>query len=139
MTQRDDNVQEEKISLKRIGQTIWMAVKDFFHDSGPQWAAAVAYYSLLSTVPLLLAIAALLFILARPLFVRYLNQFASYQDIYGSLAIVIILVFWAWIVAVIMLFGGEIASHSEEMLIEGNPATEVERRHIERAPTKKAQ
>lgn len=289
------------LTLSRIGKMLWVAVKDFFHDSAPQWAAAVAYYSLLSTVPLLLAIAAiasffvqpqalvnqvtgilgnylpqgagqleslvtdalnragsiglistltflwtgsrvfgavvkalniaydvdenygflkrtlvevlmlltiglffiaalasryiinalwnnqqtlstgrslivqgisalllliaffliyrflprrtiswqtalagsavatLLFIVARPLFITYVNQFASYRDIYGSLAIVVILVFWAWIVAAIMLFGGEIASHSEAMFIEGESGEEVEQKHLKRSPTKSVQ
>ena len=32
------------------------AVKGFFRDDGPSWAAAIAYYSLLSLFPLLLAL-----------------------------------------------------------------------------------
>jgi membrane protein len=75
-----------------------------------------------------------LFLLARPLFIRYVNQFASYRDIYGSLAIVVILVFWAWIVGVIMIFGGEVASHTEAMLIEREPGDVVEDRHRQRSP-----
>lgn len=42
--------------LRRIGVTFYLAAKDFFIDSGPQWAAAVAYYTLLSLFPLLLAV-----------------------------------------------------------------------------------
>lgn len=80
--------------------------------------------------------ATLLFVLARPLFVSYLRRFANYNLIYGSLAIVIIMVFWAWIVALILLFGGETASHTQAMVIEGQPKEEVERRHLQRSPVK---
>ena len=57
-----------------------------------------------------------LFILARPLFLGYVDQLANYSEIYGQLAIVIVLVFWAWISAVILLYGGEVTAEVEEML-----------------------
>ncbi|MDX1688359.1 MAG: YihY/virulence factor BrkB family protein [Candidatus Promineifilaceae bacterium] len=60
--------------------------------------------------------ATVLFTLGRPLFLRYVGQFANYNEIYGPLAIVIVLVFWAWISAVILLYGGEVAAQVEEML-----------------------
>jgi membrane protein len=80
-------------------------------------------------------VATLLFVIARPLFNYYLQRFANYNLIYGSIAIVVILVFWAWIVGVILLFGGEIASHAQSMLIEKRTRREVEEQHRERAPT----
>jgi len=60
--------------------------------------------------------ATVLFALARPLFLRYVEQFANYSEIYGPLAIVIILVFWSWLSAVILLYGGEVTAQVEEML-----------------------
>lgn len=57
-----------------------------------------------------------LFVLARPLFVGYVEQFASYSEVYGPLAIVIILVFWAWLSAVILLYGGEVTAQVDEMV-----------------------
>lgn len=60
--------------------------------------------------------ATVLVTLARPLFVRYVDQFANYSEIYGSLAIVIVLVFWSWLSAVILLYGGEVTAQFEEML-----------------------
>lgn len=60
--------------------------------------------------------ATLIFTLARPLFVRYVEQFANYNEIYGPLAIVIIMVFWAWLSAVILLYGGEVTAEVEKML-----------------------
>lgn len=72
---------------------------------------------------------------ARPLFLRYVRDFAQYNLIYGSIAVVIILVLWAWVVALILLFGGELASHVQAMVIERRPVEEVEQRHQARSPT----
>ena len=83
-------------------------------------------------------VATLLFLLARPLFVGYVRQFGRYNLVYGSLAVAIILVLWAWLVALITLFGGELAGHVRTMLIEGQSAEEVERAHQERAPVRLA-
>lgn len=80
-------------------------------------------------------IATLLFLIARPLFLVYLLQrFGQYNVIYGSLAILITLLFWIWIVALITLFGGEVASHTQAMLREGRSAHVVSQRHPGHAP-----
>jgi membrane protein len=42
---------------KRAGQATWIAAKDFFRDDGPYWSASIAYYALLSAIPVLLLIA----------------------------------------------------------------------------------
>jgi len=56
---QDGAGQSEQRTLKaiawRTGQVVIQAGRDFFDDNGPQWAAAVAYYALLSLFPLLLA------------------------------------------------------------------------------------
>lgn len=57
--------------------------------------------------------------------------------IYGSLAVAVIIVFWAWIVGLILLFGGEIASHTHTILIEGRSVEEVEQGHLARSPLRK--
>jgi membrane protein len=82
-------------------------------------------------------LAAALIIVARPIFITYVRQFASYNLIYGSMAIVAILIFWAWIVAVIIIYGGEIVSHTQAMLIENLPGHKVEEEHLARSPLKK--
>jgi membrane protein len=46
-------------SLCEVGKVFIQSYKDFLRDSGPQWAAAIAYYSLLSIFPLLLAATAI--------------------------------------------------------------------------------
>lgn len=80
-------------------------------------------------------LAGLLILAARPLFLTYVQRFADYNLIYGSLAIVIILVLWAWLVAVLILWGGEVVSHIQTMLLEGKSAAEVEQRHLRRSPS----
>jgi membrane protein len=79
-------------------------------------------------------VALLLFFLARPLFQNYVQQFANYNLIYGSLAIVIIIIFWAWLMGLIVLFGGEIASHYEALFVQGLLKEEVEEKHRQRSP-----
>ena len=83
-------------------------------------------------------LATILFLIARPLFTYYLGQFAHYNLIYGSLAVVVVMVLWAWIVALILLTCGEIASHVQSMILKGESAGEVNREHAARSPNKKA-
>ena len=73
---------------------------------------------------------------ARPVFLRYVSDFGAYNLIYCSIAIVIILVVWAWIVSLILIFGGEIASHVQALVIEEQPVQEVAQRHEERSPAR---
>lgn len=75
----------------------------------------------------------------RQIFLRYIQEFANYNVIYGSLAVVIVLILWVWIASVIMIMMGEIASHIHWMMILGLPAEEVRRRHLRRAPTRQDQ
>lgn len=82
------------------------------------------------------AAATALFVGGRFLFYFYLRRFAQYDLIYGSIAIVIVLLVWAWLAALIALVGGEVASHYQMMVVEGVPADEVERRHAARSPVR---
>lgn len=78
--------------------------------------------------------ATLLFVAARPIFLGYLNRFSEYNLLYGSLTFLIILILWAWLVAIILLLGGHVTAHTQKVLIEGQPAADVERRHELRSP-----
>lgn len=73
-------------------------------------------------------VATILFLAAQPLFLFYLERFGQYNLIYGSLTIAIILLLWVWIAALITLFGGEIASHTQSILIEGKSERKPGRR-----------
>jgi membrane protein len=70
---------------------------------------------------------------ARPLFHAYVTKLASYNHIYGLLAIGIVILIWAQILALITLYGGELASHIQMMVYEGGDAKKVARRHLVRS------
>ena len=76
-----------------------------------------------------------LFLIAQPLFVGYIQRFANYSLVYGPLAIVITLVLWTWIVANLLLLGGELVSHIQDLLVEQKSQKEVEEEHEQRDPT----
>ncbi|HEV2106867.1 MAG TPA: YihY/virulence factor BrkB family protein [Thermomicrobiales bacterium] len=76
--------------------------------------------------------ATFLFVVARPLFVFYMQEFGNQNLIYGSLAVVIIALLWVWIATLISLFGGELASHTRSMLLEGESGEAVGQRRKHR-------
>jgi membrane protein len=82
-------------------------------------------------------IATALFLLARPLFLGYLGTFTGFNVIYGTLAAAIVLLFWAWIFASILLFGGEVSAHIQALVIEGKPLEEVREKYLQRSPDRK--
>jgi membrane protein len=77
----------------------------------------------------------LIFVAAKPLFLGYVKAAAGHNIIYGSLAGIVAAVVWAWIVAMIGLFGGQITSHCQAVLFDGVPIEVVERRHLAHANT----
>ena len=54
--------------------------------------------------------AALLFEVTKNLFIIYLNSFASFDDIYGPLAPVIVLLLWTYVSSLIIISGAELSS-----------------------------
>jgi membrane protein len=76
-----------------------------------------------------------LFLVAQPLFTSYIETFANYNLVYGPLAVVITLVLWTWITANLLILGGELVSHIQDMLIEQKSEKEVEEQHEQRDPT----
>ena len=55
-------------------------------------------------------VAAVLFELAKNMFVLYLSNFASFQNVYGTLTPVIVLLLWAYVSSLILIFGAELSS-----------------------------
>ncbi len=55
-------------------------------------------------------IAAVLFEAGKHLFIWYLDNFADYSELYGSVASVVVLMVWAYFSAFILILGAEIAS-----------------------------
>ena len=83
--------------------------------------------------PLAGAVAAtLLFVTAKPLFLGYLNQLSRHNVVYGSLAGTIAVVLWAWLVAMMVIFGGQFCLHCQLVFAEGRPVEEIEREHLDR-------
>ena len=56
------------------------------------------------------AFAAVLFELAKNLFIVYLNRIASFEGVYGSLTPVIVLMLWAYVSSLILILGAELSS-----------------------------
>lgn len=56
------------------------------------------------------ALAAVLFEAGKSLFLWYLETFAQFDQIYGSLASIIVLMIWTYMCAVILILGAEVAS-----------------------------
>ena len=55
-------------------------------------------------------LAAVLFELAKNLFIVYLNRFAGFENVYGSLAPVIVLLLWTYLSSLILITGAELSS-----------------------------
>ena len=60
-------------------------------------------------------VAAGLFELSKNLFIIYINSFSSYQNVYGSIAPVMVLLFWTYLSSMIVLLGAEICSEYERL------------------------
>ncbi len=58
---------------------------------------------------------AVIFEISKNFFIIYLDSFASYQSVYGSIAPVIVLLFWTYLGSLNVLFGAEICSEYERM------------------------
>ncbi len=84
-------------------------------------------------------VATLLFTIASPIFQHYISQYAAgrYNAIYGSMWVVIVVLIWVWIVSLIAIFGGEIASHTQKIVIEGESPENVQRQHEARSVEKR--
>ena len=60
-------------------------------------------------------VGAVLFEAAKNLFIVYLSRFASFENVYGSLTPVIVLLLWAYISALILILGAELSSEYGRM------------------------
>lgn len=81
--------------------------------------------------------AALLFVVIRPAFSFYIARFSNYNAVYGALAILIILVLWAWISATIFLLGGQLAALVEGLDYQGKTRADVVQHHEQRSPVRR--
>lgn len=82
-------------------------------------------------------VALLLLSLSRPVLTMYIVKFANYNVIYGSLAILVSLVFWAWIGSTILLYGGEVGAHAHHLVVERRSTEQIRERHLARTPMRR--
>ena len=60
-------------------------------------------------------VAAILFELSKNIFIVYVNTFATFENIYGSLAPVVALLLWSYISSLILILGAELSSEYGRM------------------------
>ena len=60
-------------------------------------------------------IAAILFEVAKGIFIWYLDNLATYDQVYGSVTSVMSLLLWMWVSALILIMGAEISSEYGRM------------------------
>jgi membrane protein len=77
------------------------------------------------------------FRILRPIFVYYVEQFAEYELVYGSVATVVLVLLWSWLMSIVLLFGGEIAAHWQMMMVDGMSGEQVEREKRENSPRRR--
>lgn len=61
------------------------------------------------------AVAAVLFEIGKNLFLYYLSAFAQFDQLYGSVASVIVLLVWTYLCAMILILGAEVSSEYGRM------------------------
>jgi uncharacterized BrkB/YihY/UPF0761 family membrane protein len=72
-----------------------------------------------------------LILVVRAIFMAVLDRlWASFALIYGPLTLAALLLTWGWLLGLIILFEGSLASHVKVMVIEGRSASEAEWRHV---------
>ena len=82
-------------------------------------------------------VATSLLVAARPLFYGYVQNLASYNLMYGGIAIAVVLLVWGWVAAFITILSGEMASHFQTMVLEGAGAKMVDRKRMHLRNVKK--
>ena len=55
-------------------------------------------------------VAALLFEAAKGVFLTYVDRFANFQDVYGSMADALVLMLWLYVSSLILILGAELSS-----------------------------
>jgi membrane protein len=68
----------------------------------------------------------IIILIARPLFLGYINDLVDYNLVYGSLAIVVILLFWVWIMSMLILYGGEFTAEIQKHIIDDKDPEQLE-------------
>ena len=62
-------------------------------------------------------VAAILFEIAKTVFIVYFDSFADFESVYGSLAPVLGLLLWAYVSSLILIFGAELAAEFGRLIM----------------------
>lgn len=76
-------------------------------------------------------LASLAFFIARDLFLLYQTMTGGFDRVYGPITLLVALLFWIWIAGVILLVGGQLVAHYQEILVDGEAPEAVEARHVD--------
>jgi membrane protein len=68
------------------------------------------------------AVATVLFEISKTLFLYYLSAFAVFDQLYGSVASVIVLMIWTYLCSMVLVFGAEVAAEYSRVRGEGRPS-----------------
>src|SRR5690625_7315795 len=55
----------------------------------------------------------------------------GFDRVYGPITLLVALLFWIWIAGVILLVGGQLVAHYQEILVDGEAPEAVEARHVD--------
>ena len=76
-------------------------------------------------------LASLAFFIARDVFLLYQTMTGGFDRVYGPITLLVALLFWIWIAGVILLVGGQLVAHYQEILVDGEAPEAVEARHVD--------
>ncbi len=118
-------------SVPIIGELTWVQIFARFLPFAVSVATFTLIYKLLpnttvkwsNVIPAAL-LAAFLFEAAKILFLVYLNRFASFE-VYGGMALLVILLVWSYFSAMIVLIGAELVAVRRQMQAKGQGGGEV--------------
>lgn len=83
-------------------------------------------------------LAAVLFEISKSVFVFYLENFASFEQLYGSLASIIVLLFWTYVSGLILIAGAEFSSEYGRMRVGVEQGHLISERYPSSPPGKNA-
>jgi len=66
---------------------------------------------------------------AKRAFEWYISNLANYSIIYGSIATVIVMLFWAWVIASLFLFSAQLCARLNEWMVEQEERHMMEQEH----------
>ena len=128
-------------TLRDIGEDERVVAYTVLRNALPLLFTAVAFFLVYRFVPQRkpgwksaaagAVLASVAFFIAREVFFLYQTMTGGFDRVYGPIALLVALLFWIWIAGVILLVGGQLVAHYQEILVHGEDPEAVEARHVE--------